>query len=113
MKDRCLNRLEELSNFNTGWLDGEGCQLIDSSLSDARNFVEQCETLSENLGIFPMEDGGISFEFDTKEYGISIQFEQFSIEIFGIYLHNRKNFSFTVEKNDIDSLCFFMELLRG
>lgn len=70
----CLNRLQELSKNEKGWLgDNQGEQLVHLAGMRATQLVFMRTKLADLFRIFPTEDGGLSIEFDRDDWSFAVE----------------------------------------
>lgn len=70
----CVNRLQELSKVERGWLgDNHGEQLVHLAGMRATQFVFMRADLAELFKIYPTEDGGVSVEFDKDGWSFAVE----------------------------------------
>lgn len=71
---KCVNRLQELSEIERGWLgDGHGEQLVHLAAVRATQLVFMRADLADIFRIYPTEDGGISLEFDKDNWSFAVE----------------------------------------
>jgi len=86
---KCMQRLAELHKLQDGWLDGSGVRPTDEAIAAAELFLNRRPDFASNFRIYPMEDGGVAFEFELRGWEFSIEFgpggrvEMFGVEING------------------------------
>ena len=82
-----MQRLDELQQLDEGWLNGSGHRISDQALYAAKRFLHKRPDLANDFRIYPMEDGGISFEFENNGWDFSIEFGSTgTVEMFGIQI---------------------------
>lgn len=82
---RSYERLVELSQLKTGWLDGEGDAIDETALHLARQFISKRALLAGAMRIYPNESAGILIELVTGGWDMSLEFaSNGSVEIYGI-----------------------------
>lgn len=65
------DRLDSLENLEPGWMDGRGYAPSTEAVYSGRTLVKAFEWVQFNdPGIFPLEDGGVVFEFSDFEIEI-------------------------------------------
>lgn len=81
-----MNRVSELRKLEKGWLDGEGEAISQGAVKAARAvLVKRPDIAKLRLGIFPTEEGGLTFEFHKGgwNYVIEVMLAG-SVEWFGV-----------------------------
>ena len=82
---KCMQRMTELRQLEDGWLDGSGHRPTDEAVSSVDLFLNKRPDLAEEFRIYPMEDGGVSIEFEHDGWGLSLEFgPNGNVEIFGV-----------------------------
>ena len=85
---KCKIRLDELRQLPEGWLDGAGKKIDENALSTAEKFLMKRPALADKYRIFPMETGGVLFEFETDGWDLSVEFySNNSVEIYGVEIN--------------------------
>jgi len=79
-------RIDELRKLERGWLDGNGEAISQIAIEAARSALLQRPDIAKSkLGIFPTEEGGLTFEFTGNAWQLSIEImPSGSIEFYGI-----------------------------
>ncbi|MEE8627254.1 hypothetical protein [Methylobacterium ajmalii] len=86
--DRCNSRLAELSSLRDGWNDGDGSSISKTAIDAARQLVARRPGLSAIFRIYPTNEGGVSFEFQSGNWDYSVEFHaDGSIEMYGVELN--------------------------
>lgn len=81
----CMDKLTELRQLEDGWLDGLGTRPTDDATSSVELFLNERPDLASKFRIYPMEDGGVSIEFEHDGWGLSLEFRPDGrVEIFGV-----------------------------
>ncbi len=86
---KCIQRMTELRQLENGWLDGSGLRPTDAAIGAAELFLNKRPDLASSFRIYPMENGGVAFEFELRGWEFSIEFgpdgrvEMFGVEING------------------------------
>ncbi len=71
---RCIDRLQELSKIEKGWLgNDQGERITHLSISRARRLISMRVDLARLFRTFPTEDGGISLEFDKDSWSFAVE----------------------------------------
>lgn len=72
-----LDRLEEISQYEAGWLDGDGEVVSADSLTYARDFLTAFSQtdLAEYPAVFATEAGGVSLEWSTSNAHLGVEVE--------------------------------------
>lgn len=83
---KCVRRLQDLSKIEKGWLgDGHGEQLVHLAGIRAIQLIFMRADLASLFRIFPTEDGGVSIEFDKRNWSFAIEImPEGSLEIDGV-----------------------------
>ncbi|ACI93249.1 conserved hypothetical protein [Afipia carboxidovorans OM5] len=82
---RCSSRLSELQSLPPGWRDGNGLSISSNAIDVATRFIAKRPFLAKQYRIYPTEDGGILFEFETNGWDISVEFlPSGEIEMYGV-----------------------------
>jgi hypothetical protein len=63
-------RLEDISDLEDGWLDGEGKAVTSGAYIEAQDFLDRLERNATR--IYPMPDGGIQIVIGYYPYEIEI-----------------------------------------
>ena len=69
------DKVDKLQDLEVGWLDGEGKAITDEAVKEAYSFIEDNYPLANMLHIYPMEDGGILFEFYLGTYDCAYEID--------------------------------------
>jgi hypothetical protein len=73
---RCIKRLRELSELEPGWLgQGEGDQVGHLVGALAKQFVFARDQYANLFHLYPMEEGGISIEFDIEDWSFAVEIQ--------------------------------------
>ena len=71
---RCVNRLQDLSKIEKGWLgDQDGEQLVHLAGMRATQIIFMRADLAKVFRIFPTENGGVSLEFDKDGWSFAVE----------------------------------------
>ena len=81
----CMEKLTELRQLEDGWLDGSGVRPTEEAISSVVLFLNERPDLASKFRLYPMEDGGVSIEFEHDGWGLSLEFgPNGNVEIFGV-----------------------------
>lgn len=73
MEQNISSQLKKISDLKDGWYDGYGKSFDPNLISDINRLFNNHFPANWRLpSIFPQENGEVSFEWNTKEYAISI-----------------------------------------
>lgn len=105
---RCVNRLQELSKIEKGWLgEQHGERLVHLAGMRATQLIFMRANLAKLFRIFPTEDGGVSLEFDKDGWSFAVEvMPDGSLEIDGSSADGK---SFEAKRFDGYSKEFFEE----
>jgi hypothetical protein len=82
---RCRTRLAEIRELRNGWHEGGGLAIDMAAVAAAEKFLLKKPSLCGAYKIYPTEEGGVLFEFESNGWDFSLEFgENGSIEIYGI-----------------------------
>lgn len=85
---RCRARLNDIRALPGGWHDGGGSAIGPAAVAAADKFLSKRPSLSGAYKIYPTEDGGVLFEFESNAWDLSVEFgANGSVEIYGIQLN--------------------------
>lgn len=72
-----LDRLDEIAQYEAGWLDGGGEVVSPESLQYAREFLNALALtdLNEYPAVFATEAGGVSLEWSTQNAHLGVEVE--------------------------------------
>lgn len=69
-----MNRVSDLRKLGKGWLDGEGDAISQGAVKAARAVLDRRPDIAKlRLGIFPTEEGGLTFEFHKDGWNYVIE----------------------------------------
>ena len=69
-----MARIAELRRLEKGWLDGEGEAVSQAAIRTARAVLHKRPDIAKlRLGIFPTEEGGLTFEFQKDGWSYAIE----------------------------------------
>jgi len=88
-----MSRIADLRALEGGWLDGGGKAISQSAVQLARSVLHRRPDIARyGLGVFPTEEGGITFEFQKNgwEYAIEV-LPAGGIEFYGVELVGTAN----------------------
>ena len=79
-------QLERLKTLEKGWLDGEGSTYSNEAIDALQDRLEDMlNARNKNPAIFPLADGGVSFEWNDERYDISLEV---AADLQSAYWHN-------------------------
>ena len=79
-------QLERLKTLEKGWLDGEGSTYSNEAIDALQVRLEDMlNARNKNPAIFPLADGGVSFEWNDERYDISLEV---AADLQSAYWHN-------------------------
>lgn len=79
-------QLEKLKTLEKGWLDGEGSAYSNETIDALQDRLEDMlNARNKNPAIFPLADGGVSFEWNDERYDISLEV---AADLQSAYWHN-------------------------
>lgn len=79
-------QLEKLKTLKKGWLNGEGVAYSDETIDALQVRLEDMlNARNKNPAIFPLADGGVSFEWNDERYDISLEV---AADLQSAYWHN-------------------------
>jgi hypothetical protein len=85
---RCRARLNDIRILPEGWHDGGGSAIGSAAVAAADKFLSKRPSLSGAYKIYPTEEGGVLFEFESNAWDLSVEFgANGSVEIYGIQLN--------------------------
>lgn len=85
--DRCRARVSELRSLPAGWHDGEGRAVAAPAADAAGALLSKRPDLASAYRIFPTLSGGLTFEFETNGWDLSVEFDpEGKPEIYGVRL---------------------------
>ena len=85
---KCMQRMTELKQLQDGWLDGSGLRPTDAAIGAAEHFLNKRPDLASSFRIYPMENGGVAFEFELRGWEFSIEFgPEGRVEMFGVEIN--------------------------
>jgi hypothetical protein len=83
--ERCKERISGLRALEIGWHDGNGLAISSEAAATAARLLTARPSLSGSYHIYPMDDGGLLFEFVHTGWDYSIEIKpQGAIEIYGV-----------------------------
>jgi hypothetical protein len=83
--ERCKARISTLRALKKGWHDGDGLAITDAAAAVAARLLTARPGLSGSYHIYPMDDGGLLFEFVHAGWDYSTEIgPQGAIEIYGV-----------------------------
>jgi hypothetical protein len=83
--DRCRVRIATLRELKKGWHDGDGLAITDEAAAAAARLLTARPSLSGSYHIYPMDDGGLLFEFVHAGWDYSTEIgPKGAIEIYGV-----------------------------
>lgn len=69
-----MARISELRKLEKGWLDGDGEAVSQTAIRTARAVLHRRPDIAKlRLGIFPTEEGGLTFEFQKDGWSYAIE----------------------------------------
>lgn len=69
-----MNRIADLRKLEKGWLDGDGEAVSQGAIKTARALLHRRPDIAKlRLGIFPTEEGGLTFEFHKDGWNYVIE----------------------------------------
>lgn len=84
---RCRNRLAELGELKDGWHDGAGTPISEAALATAGILLTKRPSLAEAYKIYPIEQGGVLFEFESNGWDLSVEIaSDGTVEMYGVQL---------------------------
>lgn len=71
---KCVQRLQELSKIEKGWLgEDQGERLVHLAAMRATQLIFMRAGLASQFRIFPTEEGGVSIEFDISDWNFAVE----------------------------------------
>lgn len=76
-----LRRLAEIADIPSGWLTSagdtnpQGSAVSSAALMRARALLDSCPQMAPHLGIFPMDNGGVSMEIRAPDVRVSVKID--------------------------------------
>lgn len=84
---RCRARLNELSALMPGWHNGTGKGVTSEAIDAANRFLSRRPGLAGVYRIYPTEEGGVLFEFDSTTWDLSVEFApDGGVELYGVQI---------------------------
>ncbi|AUW46856.1 hypothetical protein [Rhizobium leguminosarum] len=82
---KCRERLNELRDYRSGWLDGSGEPPSAAAIKAAETFLAKRPFQAVAYKLFPTPSGGVVFELDVGGWDYSVEFpSDGSVEMYGI-----------------------------
>jgi hypothetical protein len=82
---RCKERISALRKLEKGWHDGGGLAITQEAAAAAARLLTARPSLSGSYHIYPMDDGGLLFEFLYAGWDYSVEINpRGEIEIYGV-----------------------------
>ena len=71
--ENCRRRVDELRRMGAGWHDGEGEAISPRAVDSATALLAKRPDLASAYRIFPTLSGGVTFEFETGGWDLSVE----------------------------------------
>jgi hypothetical protein len=82
---RCRARLAHLEILKQGWLAGGGNAIGAAALAGANILLSKRPAFSKVFSIYPTEEGGVLFEFETAGWDLAVEFSATGeVELYGV-----------------------------
>jgi hypothetical protein len=84
---RLSKRVIEMQQLQVGWGEGSGEKISERALRAALQFINARPDLLSFLHVYPTDDGGVLFEFESGKWDLSVEMTAAGkIELYGVRL---------------------------
>ena len=82
---RLSKRVIEMQQLQTGWGEGSGEKISERAVRAALQFINERPDLLSFLHVYPTDDGGVLFEFESGKWDLSVEMTPAGkIELYGV-----------------------------